>query len=125
MNNFKENVNLGQTEKKKGVERLTLKSGNSIEVEEITPGLFRVVDFNIVKNRFDDYLATSRGFLLWDNEVVNLEEESDTYQVLGVAENLKWNDVELTPYEIKAPTLDRLKQALNHLDITLFCKDDI
>lgn len=104
---------------------LTLKDGDSIEVKEIEPGVFDVIKYNIADNKGSDPLATSRGFIGWDKDVENLDKDSDVYKVLGLSQDLKWKDVELTPYEIKSPSLERLKEALQHVSIDVFCPDDI
>ena len=111
-------------EKKHTIE---LKGGGSIVVEETNPGIFKIVDDNIAKkdgDPMDD--ATEIGFGEWDESVEDLDAgNSDISQCFNMSEHLKWGDVELTLDEIKAPSLDRLKEALQHIEITSYCPGDI
>jgi hypothetical protein len=69
---------------------------------------------------------TDIGFGGWDESVEDLDNgNSNIAQCFGMSQHLKWEDVELTPNEIKAPSLERLNEALKHIDITSYCPGDI
>ena len=106
---------------------IELKGGGSIVVKETEPGTFKIVDNSITKKDGDSMTdATNFGFDEWDESVEDLDNgNSDISQCFGMSGHLKWKDVELTLGEIKAPSLDRLKEALQHIGITSYCPGDI
>ncbi len=114
-----------QAEKKRYT--IALKKGGSITVEEAEPGIFRTVSSDIANKDGDSMTdMTDIGFERWDDSVKDLDNGcSDISQCLSMSEHLQWKEVELTPYEIKAPSLDRLKKALQHIDITSYYSDEI
>lgn len=92
-------------------------------VEELSAGIFKVVDDNL-----RDKDAGALGFQSWDSEVQNLEDpdrESDGYQCFGIASKLQWKDVHMTPYEFHAPSVGRLTEALSHVSMCAWCMDDL
>lgn len=96
--------------------------GNWIEVEECTQGVFVVVNDNFT----DTYDARARGFTEWDNEMQDLDKgRSDEASCFGMSNHLVWNDVDLTPDEFRAPSVERLMEALHHVAICAWCPDDI
>ena len=104
-----------------------LKGGGSITVEETEPGAFKIVDDSITKKDGDPMAdATDIGFGKWDDSVKDLDNgDSDISKCFGMSEHLQWEDVELTASEIKAPSLNRLEEALQHIEITSYCPGDI
>lgn len=101
--------------------------GNWIEVEEKEPGVFSVVDDNMtVKNGDWVTESTALGFSQWDGEVEDLDAgSSDESQCFDMSSHLKWQDVDLTPGEFRAPSIERLKEALSHVAICAWCPGDI
>jgi hypothetical protein len=98
-----------------------------IEVRETQTGVFSIVGDNMT-NRNGNSITdiTELGFIEWDNEVTDLDKgQSDESQCFGMSEKLKWRDVELTPTEIRAPSLELLKEALTHVIICAWCPGDI
>jgi len=94
--------------------------GNWIEVEEKEPGVFAVMDDNMTVK------GTARGFSQWDGEVEDLDAgDSDESQCFGMSSHLKWQDVDLTPEEFCAPSIERLKEALDHVAICAWDPEDI
>lgn len=84
-----------------------------IVLEEVEPHVFKVVANNLT----DKYMPLLLGFTGWDNEVVDLDAgDSDESQCFGMSDHLRWNDVDLTPREFNAPSIKRLKQALEHVE---------
>jgi len=72
--------------------------------------------FNVEGVFRGDIDETAFAFNSWDSEVIDEDAgESDVSQIWGLSEYLKWNEVELTPYHIKAPSLKRAKEALKHV----------
>ena len=101
--------------------------GNWIDVEERTPGVFTVVDENLT-TKDGDWIVddTSLGFSSWDEEVADLDAgNSDESQCFGMSDRLVWKDVELTPYEFRAPSVERLIESFNHVEICAWCPGDI
>jgi hypothetical protein len=100
---------------------------NWIIVEEREPGKFFVVNDNMtVKN--GDWIVDSvaLGFSQWDDEVEDLDAGgSDESHCFGMSDHLRWNDVDLTPYEYKAPSIERLKEAFEHVAVCAWCPGDI
>ncbi len=113
-----------QKQKKHTIE---LKSGGSITVEETEPGVFKIVGDSITKKFGDPIIdVTHIGFGEWDESILDLDNNySDISQCFGMSEHLQWEDVELTVDEIKAPSLNRLKEALQHIEIAPYCPGDI
>ena len=98
-----------------------------IEVEEKKHGVFSVVDNNMtVKDGNSATENTNLGFSHWDSEVEDLDAgDSDESQCFGMSDHLKWQDVDLTPQEFRAPSIERLKEALNHVAICAWCPGNI
>jgi len=101
--------------------------GNWIEVEEKGPGVFAIADDNMTVKGGDSVMEiTALGFSQWDDEVEDLDAgNSDESQCFGMSSHLKWQDVDLPPEEFRAPSVERLKEALNHVAICAWCPGDI
>jgi hypothetical protein len=113
MNGTRIRINLGQKQE-----------GNWIEVEEKKPGIFTVMDDNITVKDGDRVTEdVTLGFSEWDDEVEDLDGDEDS-QMCNISEHLKWQDVDLTPEEYHAPSIERLKEALSHVTICAFCPGD-
>ena len=102
-------------------------NSNWIEVEEREPGVFAVVDDNMTVKDGDWLSAdTNLGFSEWDEEVEDLDGGySDEGQCFGMSDHLRWQDVDLTPEEFHAPSIERVKEALNHVAVCAWCPGDI
>jgi hypothetical protein len=100
--------------------------GNWIEVEQ-KGRVFTVVDENMTDKDGDWIVdSTALGFSSWDAEVKDLDnDQSDASQCFGISMHLKWKDVDMTPDEFRAPSIERLKEALNHVAICAWCPGDI
>ncbi|MFA6536567.1 MAG: hypothetical protein WCT25_04035 [Candidatus Paceibacterota bacterium] len=89
-----------------------------VKVEEQEPGSFVVVADNLTT----DEDAGSLGFSSWDHEVKDLDAGTSAgSEYFNMSDHLQWNDVDMTPEKFKAPTVERLKQALEHVH---FCAWD-
>ena len=101
--------------------RIDLDEKNWIEVEENEPGIYTVVD-----NNMTDTDQTALGFAWWDDQVEDLDNgSSDESQCFGMSDHLRWHDVDLTPDEFRASSLERLKEALAHVEVCAWCPGDI
>lgn len=112
----------------KEVERhvLPLREGGTITVEETEPGTFEIVDNSLTQKGGDWRVAnTALAFKEWDDDVENIDRGGDAQVLLGLSESLRWKDVELTSFEIHAPSLDRLKEALEHVTLCAYCSGDL
>jgi hypothetical protein len=99
---------------------------NWIVVTEVTPGVFEIVDDSMTWG--DNYVSDdcALGFCGWDEEVLDLDGGySDESSCFGMSAYLLWNDVELTPTELRAPSIDRLREALRHVAFCAWCPGDI
>lgn len=104
---------------------IELEGGGSIVVEETQPGRFTIVDESITDKNNDPLVGkTEIAFFGWDESVEDLDGASDLASV-NASNHLRWNDVELKLDEIKAPSLDRLKEALQHIEIMSYCPGDL
>ncbi|HSI21092.1 MAG TPA: hypothetical protein VLA04_05340 [Verrucomicrobiae bacterium] len=101
--------------------------GNWIEVSERESGYFEIVGNNMTEKNGDWIVdSTALGFGEWDSEVVDLDAgNSDESQCFGISSHLWWNDVDLTPEYIRAPNLQRLREALEHVAFCAWCPGDI
>ncbi len=102
--------------------------GDWIKVEEVSPGIFKIVDNNMTEEEEGNVLCGlwALGLCSWDEEVVDLDAgNSDESQCFGMSDHLRWNDVEITPGELRAPSIDRLKEALGHVAFCAWCPYDI
>lgn len=107
--------------------KITLTSGEWIEVEEREQGRFVVVDDSMTV-KGGCYLSdcTDLGFCSWDETVQDLDDgQSDEAQCFGMSCYLKWNEVHCTPEGFDAPSLERLSKALEHINICSWCPGDI
>ncbi len=98
-----------------------------IEVVEAVPGMYRVVNDSLTVKGGDWIIdETALGFVAWDDEVEDLDTgNSDESQCFGMSSELRWNDVGLTPVEFRAPSIERLKEALSHVVVCAWCPGDI
>lgn len=102
--------------------------GNWIEVEAEKPGVFVVVNDNMTVGDGNWVTEnTALGFSWWDDEVENLDAGfSEVSQCFpGMSCYLKWQNVYLTTSDFRAPSVERLKEALNHVAICAWCPGDI
>ena len=106
--------------------RITLSQENWVEVEEREPGVFTIVDDNMT-DKDEDWVSscTCLGFYRWDNEVIDLDGSSDLAGCFGMSDHLRWKDVDLTPEEFRAPSLERLVEALGRVIMCAWCAGDI
>lgn len=98
-----------------------------IVVESVGGGRYVVVDDNLTV-KSDDWIcdATALGFSGWDDEVEDLDAgDSDESQCFDMSSHLRWNDVDLTPDEFRAPSIGRLCEALAHVTFCAWCPGDI
>ncbi|MEK7546030.1 MAG: hypothetical protein AAB554_03040 [Patescibacteria group bacterium] len=98
-----------------------------IVVERVAYGRYVVVDENLTC-KGGDWIsdATALGFTAWDDEVEDLDAgNSDESQCFGMSAHLRWNDVNLTPDEFRAPSIERLLEALSHVTLCAWCPGDI
>lgn len=104
--------------------KIKLQDGKWIEVEQ-NRRVFKIVDENMTeKGEFADRIAL--GFMSWDKEVVDLDnDQSDASQCFGISMHLKWNEVDMSTDEFKASSIERLKEALKHVEMGAWCPDDI
>ena len=116
------------------------KGGNIVVIEEMTElgPVFSVVDKSQVVEHNDGSgtRKTSLAFAHWSKEVENLDDDnndpycSDEAMCFQFSDHLKWNDVDLilkqgSSGQFQAPTIHRLKEALNHVYICAWCVLDI
>ena len=97
-----------------------------IEVEERRPNVHVVVDDNMtVKN--GDWVVdnTSLGFSWWDDEVIIRDVDSELFEYFGISQHLRWRDVNLAPYRFRAPSFQRLREALSHVHLCAWCPGDM
>ena len=99
--------------------------GNWIEVEKKHHS-FRVVDDNMTVKKGNWVTEnTDLGFSWWDKEVTDLDGNSDESQCFGMSSKLKWNEVIMEPTRFHAPSIERLCEALEHVNICAWCPGDI
>ena len=86
---------------------------NWIVVEEPEFGHFVLVDENLTRG---EYSGPCLGFLHVSREVERLDWDDPDLCWVGVFScHCRWKDVEMQTHEFWAPTLHRLKQALEHV----------
>lgn len=98
-----------------------------IEVEEREENVFVVVDDNMtVKDGEWLYENIALGFVSWDDQVEDLDNgSSDESQCFGMSSHLRWNDVEMTPEQFRAPSIFRLMECLTHVVMNAWRPGDI
>jgi len=100
---------------------------NWIEVKKASNDVYDIIDNNMtVKN--GDWItdAVALGYMDWDNEVEDLDNgSSDGSQCFGISSQLKWKDVIFSDYVIRAPSIKRIKEALEHISIGAWCPGDV
>jgi hypothetical protein len=107
-------------------EALAAPKENWIIVDEIEPGLFQVVENSMTSGDYWVQDPVALGFCWWDDEVEDLDAgNSDESQCFGISDHLRWNDVHLTSEELRAPSLDRLREAIGHVAFCAWCPGDI
>lgn len=100
--------------------------GEWIKVEEISSGVFKIVDNSMTDECNVLSGAWALGLCFWDEEVEDLDAgNSDGSQCFGMSDHLRWKDVEISPDELCAPSLDLLKEALSHVAFCSWCPYDI
>lgn len=100
-------------------------NGDWIEVKEVEPGAFVVTADSMTNEEF-----SALGIYPLDDEVEDLDDHrSDAYQRLDIVLYLRWKDVTFDfggeKYEIFAPSLERVNEALGHVGIFAWCPEDI
>ncbi|MBI3633427.1 MAG: hypothetical protein HY226_03995 [Candidatus Vogelbacteria bacterium] len=101
-------------------------AGEWIEVEKVRKGVYRMVADSMTVEGDGNYHNTNLGIREWDEEVVDLDNgRSDGSQCFGISEHLRWNDVDFTTEEFRAPSIKRLLEALSHVTFTAWCPGDI
>jgi len=96
--------------------------GDWIVVTEDEPHVFTIHSENITERvvREDSYGddIESLHFSSWDKEVMNIDKDrhNEVKRRVGVSDHLKWKDVRLTPYRFYAPSIERLREALKHVE---------
>ena len=101
-------------------------NGYWIEVEETSPGHFTIVNDSMTVKDGDCMIdPTALGYVEWDDEVENLDTDSDPYECFGISQDLQWNEVSLGVTSFEAPSIERLKEALSHVTLMSWCPGDI
>lgn len=105
-------LSLGNSFQILGGEALKKLEGNWLEIEEREPHIFTVVGENLTEE------GECLGFSKWNNEVVDLDAgNSCGSQLFEISNHLAWKDVTLTPSKLMAPSVERLIEALDHVEI--------
>jgi hypothetical protein len=98
--------------------------GHMLTVVEKSKGVFEIAEqtYTTAEN-------PNLGIVQWDSEVEDLDKgKSDVSSELGVSTHVRWNDVEIDwdmNTGIKAPSLERLKEALQHITLGAFNQYDV
>ena len=75
------------------------------------------------------YDNTALGIIYWDEEVQSLDNNSDEAQCFDMSNKVKWNEVILeeknNKWIFQAENIDRLCEALQHVDFGAWCPGDI
>ncbi len=93
---------------------------NWIEVEKVKRGHYKVTADSMTNK-----MQPELGFSDWDSDVGHLDPDSDDWTCCEIASHLKWDDVDLTPEIILAPSLTKLKQALSRVRFTAWDPGDL
>ncbi len=108
-------------EKKESEKHILIsRNGNQVTIQEREAGVYEVVDSNVFNDEIQEV-----GFSGWDEEVENLDTDSDVFQSFGDSEHLRWKEVELTPGLFKGPSIDKVKEAFFHVDIETSSKREV
>ncbi|OGY24314.1 MAG: hypothetical protein A2172_00405 [Candidatus Woykebacteria bacterium RBG_13_40_15] len=96
-----------------------------MDVVEKEPGVFRVLRETLTNEEQPDF-----AFSKWDDDVEDLDAKagdfrSDISQLSGMSNHLRMGEVDLTPREYHAPSIDLLKEALTHVEFGTFDPGDI
>jgi len=97
-----------------------------IKVKEVSPGIFEIVDNSLTSgdSRISD--PCELGLMGWDDEVQDLDAgQSDESQCFKMSVHLRWKDVDITPDELRASSVERLKEALSHVAFGAWCPGDL
>lgn len=100
---------------------------NTIAIEERKQGVFEIVDDDLIDRSMPGNTNDSfpLAFENWDGEAENLDDGSDVALCYGWSESLRWKDVKLTTDRIIAPSVERIKEALGHINITRYDREGI
>jgi hypothetical protein len=118
-------------------EVLSLENGNSLKVKKIRPDTFIITDYTIDgitdgdndKDPMNDPIGI--GLSEWDSSVEDMDNgHSDIADIWGMSNHIKWEDVEIDlscgeAFQIKAPSIDRIKEALKHVKVCGYCPSEI
>ncbi len=88
--------------------------------------VYAIIDDNMtVKNASWILETTALRFYVWDQEIIN-QDDGDAHW-LQLSERLSWNDVDLDlrSKRFRAPSIERLKEALLHVNICAWCPGDL
>jgi len=104
-----------------------LGSGSSwIEVEPNRDGKFTIIKDGLTEQGDPHLNKTHIGFSAWSDDVEDLDAGSTPQsQKLKLSCHLRWQDVELRGRKINAPSLDRLKQALQRITFSAWSEGDL
>jgi len=104
--------------------------GYWVKIKKVEKNLYKIIDENMTdKNGVWIYDDVSLGFSEWDETVTDLDRgSSDASQCFGISGHLIWKDVDMAfdcEYFFKAPSIARIKEALQHVAICAWCPGDI
>jgi hypothetical protein len=99
---------------------------NWIELEREQPGRWKIVNDSMSdRGGYWVHDATELAFSSWDGKVENLDTSGEGFECFGISEKLRWENVTLTPKSISAPSIERIKEALEHVRFCAWCMGDI
>lgn len=114
------------TEKKETVQyELKTKNRETLIVQENEKGIFQVIGNSVTEEGDPIVKSTQLSFIGWDSDVEDLDAGHSDASVLGGSVLLKYKEVQFTPKEIKAPSVEDLKEALLKVGIRRYCMGDI
>ena len=97
-----------------------------ITVKKVSPGVYQIVDNSMTTGDSGLTDCCALGFCYWDDEVQDIDAgNSDESQCFEMSDHLRWNDVDITPEGFKAPSINRLREALKHVGFCAWCPGDI
>jgi hypothetical protein len=121
---------LSQNKRERELEKiheLPLQSGESITVKQTRGDTFKIIEESVTKKGGNPTVdRTDYAFVDWDESVQDLDKgRSDASEQLGLSEHLRWEDVEFIGGEIKAPSIERVRESLRHFKIVSYCPGDL
>jgi hypothetical protein len=93
-------------------------------------GVFHLTNDNMTDKKGNWVVDnTNLGIIYWDEEVQSLDACSDEAQCFGMSNKVKWKEVVLEEkngnWIFRAENIDRLCEALGHIDLGAWCPGDI